>query len=169
MIPVVAVVGWHNAGKTTFIEGLVKALKVQGYRVATIKHSAHFELDREGADTWRYAQAGSDVVMISAGGQVAMIERLAQDPALDELVARLPADLDLVIAEGFKRSAAPKFEVIRRETGLERITSDEQLLALVTDDDSLISAGFPCLHPDDAQGALLLLLERGLLHHPNRR
>lgn len=163
MVPVIAVVGWHNAGKTRFIEGLVKALKARGLRVATVKHSGHFQLDREGTDTWRYAQAGSDIVIISGGGQVALLERVDDDPPLSALLARLPANLDLVIAEGFKRADVPKFEVLRRETGLERIASEGQLLALVTTDEGLCDGELPCLHCDDYAGALALLAARGLL------
>ena len=162
MIPVIAVVGWHNAGKTRFVEGLVKALKARGLRVATIKHSGHFQLDREGTDTWRYAQAGSDLILISGGGQVALLERVDQDLPLSALLARLPAGLDLVIAEGFKRADVPKFEIVRRETGLERIAPDGQLLALVTPEKSLCDGDLPCLHCDDYQGALALLAAQGL-------
>lgn len=169
MIRVIAVVGWHNAGKTRFIEGLVKALKARGLRVATIKHSGHFQLDREGTDTWRYTQAGSDLVIISGGGQVALLERVEEDPPLSALLARLPGDLDLVIAEGFKRADVPKFEIVRRETGLERVASDGQLVALVTAEEDLCDAAFPCLHCDDYQGALALLAARGLLSETPRQ
>jgi molybdopterin-guanine dinucleotide biosynthesis protein MobB len=163
MVPVIAVVGWHNAGKTSFIERLLAALKRRGLRVATIKHSGRLQFDREGTDTFRYAQAGCDVVVISGGHQLVTIERLPDEPTLDDLIARLPAGLDLVVAEGFKHADVRKFEVVRRETGVERIVPDAQLLALITADDSLCIAGIPCLRPDDAEGALALLLTHGLL------
>ena len=54
MLPVVSIVGRKDAGKTTFIEGLIPVFVRKGYRVGTIKHDAHrFEIDREGKDSSR--------------------------------------------------------------------------------------------------------------------
>ncbi|MBR3003634.1 MAG: molybdopterin-guanine dinucleotide biosynthesis protein MobB, partial [Lachnospiraceae bacterium] len=42
-------VGYSGSGKTTFIEKLIKELKVRGRSVAVIKHDAHeFDIDKEG-------------------------------------------------------------------------------------------------------------------------
>jgi molybdopterin-guanine dinucleotide biosynthesis protein len=66
-----------------------------------------------------------------------MIEHREQEPVLEELVARLPAGIDLVITEGFKRAATPKFEIVRSAIGGARIAPQAQLLALVIDDHAL--------------------------------
>lgn len=161
---VIAVVGWHNAGKTQFIEGLVRELKGLGLRVATLKHArGHFEIDHEGSDTWRLAQAGSDVVVIAGGHRLALVERVAEEPGLAELLTRLPAGIDLVIAEGFKREPVLKFEVLRRATGIERIAPQGELLALVTDEPELAGDAAPCLATDDYAGAVALLRARGMI------
>ena len=87
---IISVVGWHNSGKTTFIERLVPALKARGLRVAVIKHSGGgFELDHPGTDTWRFQQAGSDVVAIVGREGFAYVERRQSGLDLEELVARL--------------------------------------------------------------------------------
>jgi len=133
-IPVIAVVGWHNAGKTTFVERLVAELKRRGYRIATIKHSREdFELDRPGTDTYRYAQAGSDVVGISGRHRTVLIERRETEMSLEEIVARLPESLDLIILEGYKQAKVPKIEVIRAGAEEGRISAPEELLALIVD------------------------------------
>jgi hypothetical protein len=63
--------GHSNSGKTSIIEGLVKRLKVKGYRVAVVKHTAHrgFELDTEGTDSWRFRKAGAVLVDRKVGDE----------------------------------------------------------------------------------------------------
>lgn len=163
MVAAVGVVGWHNAGKTRFIEALVRALKTRGLRVATIKH-AHgpIEVDRPGTDTWRFAQAGSDLIVIAGHHLLAWMERPLQEPTLEEILERLPADLHLAIVEGYKGSALPKFEVWSGPPNGERIVPPEQLLALVVEGE----CPFPDtrrLTPDDAEGAIEILIAEGLL------
>jgi len=164
LVLAIGVVGWHNAGKTRFIEGLVRALKKRGLRVATIKH-AHgaVEVDHPGTDTWRFAQAGSDVVIIAGENLLAWMERPAQAPTLDDLLARLPADIHVAIVEGYKQSALPKFEVLREGASDERITPPEQLIALVAEGSVPHPSGVPCIAPDDAEGAIAILIAKGLL------
>jgi len=133
-VPVVSVVGRSNVGKTTFLEKLIAELKRRGYRVATVKHDVHgFEIDRPGKDTWRHAQAGSDLVVIASRGRLAMIARTDGEMALDDIVARLPLGVDIVLTEGYKRGDKPKIEVSRAACGRELLSGEEELLAVVTD------------------------------------
>ena len=55
-------------------------LRQRGYRVATIKHHSHsgFEIDQQGKDSWRHAQAGSDAVAI-AGGALDNAKKYVED------------------------------------------------------------------------------------------
>jgi len=131
---IVSVVGWHNAGKTTVVEGLVKELKGRGLRVATIKHTREeIRLDTPGTDTWRFAQAGSDLVIIAGAEGTYSWERRDTEEDLETLLTRVPADVDLVIAEGYKQANTPKIEVRRKETGAEPVRGNGPLLAVVTD------------------------------------
>ena len=133
-VPVVSVVGHSNVGKTTLMERLIGELKRRGLRIATIKHDVYdFDIDRPGKDSWRHAQAGSDLVVIASPHRVAMIARTEQELRLDEIVARLPLEVDLVLTEGYKREDKPKIEVLRAACGRELLSREEELLALVTD------------------------------------
>jgi molybdopterin-guanine dinucleotide biosynthesis protein B len=130
-----SIVGWHNAGKTTLAEALVREYRSRGARVAVIKHSREgFDIDHPGTDTWRLAEAGGDVVVISSRKAVAWLERPRHELSLEQLVARLEPDIDVILAEGFKHERGPKIEVLRLATGTEPIASPEELLAVVTDD-----------------------------------
>jgi len=161
-VPVVSVVGRSNVGKTTFLEKLIAELKRRGYRVATVKHDVHgFEIDRPGKDTWRHAQAGSDLVVIASPDRVAMIARTGAEMALDDIVARLPLDVDIVVTEGYKRGDKPKIEVSRAACGRELLSREEELVALVTDE-PFGEMQVPQYGLDDAAG-VVDELERQLL------
>jgi len=134
MIPIVSVIGWHDAGKTAFLEKLLRELKRRGVRVATIKHTrGDFDIDHRGTDTWRFTKAGSDVVVISGRDQMALVERRQEEASLEEIVSRLPVGIDLVITEGYKRAPTPKIEVVRADGNEEWIACDKDLLALISD------------------------------------
>jgi len=163
-IPIVDVVGWHNAGKTTFIERLVAELKRRGLRVATIKHSREdIELDRPGTDTFRFAQAGSDVIGISGRHRMALIERRETEMGLGEIVARLPEDLDLIILEGYKQAKVPKIEVVRAGAGEGRISAPEELLALIVDEPVDEGKRIRCFASTDAPRVADFLEAQGLI------
>jgi molybdopterin-guanine dinucleotide biosynthesis protein B len=135
MVPVVCVVGKSGVGKTYLMERLVAELKRRGYRVAAIKHSASgFEIDHEGKDTWRFAQAGSDTIAISSPQKVAIIKKVDRDHTIAELQRYIGPDFDIVLAEGFKQDKAPKIEVHRKEFGPDLLCTKEELLAITTDE-----------------------------------
>ena len=59
-IPVIAVSGVKNSGKTTLLEKLIANLVARGIRVAVIKHDGHhFEPDVPGTDSYRHRSAGA--------------------------------------------------------------------------------------------------------------
>ena len=125
--PVISIVGYSKVGKTVLLEKVVRELKKRGYRVATVKHTAHgFEIDTPGKDSWRYAQAGSDIVMLTSSERLVFIERLDRDLSLNEVVARIPQGrVDIVLTEGYKQEDGPKIGVIRD------VFSGEELLSRV--------------------------------------
>ena len=161
-VPVVSVVGRSNVGKTTLMEKLIAELKRRGYRVATIKHDVHgFDIDRPGKDSWRHAQAGSDLAVIASPQGVAMIASTPRELSLDEIVARLPLAVDIVLTEGYKRGDKPKIEVSRAACGRELLSSAGELLALATDQ-PYPELGVPQYGLGDVVG-LVDLIERRML------
>jgi molybdopterin-guanine dinucleotide biosynthesis adapter protein len=164
MPSVLSIVGWHNAGKTTLCVRLVEALKARGLRVAVLKHSvAGFEMDRPGTDTTKFAEAGADLVVISSPTGLAWLERPPTELSLEEILLRMPPDIDLVVVEGFKREPTLKIEVIRAETGSEPIARPEDLLAIVSDDEDFGERGAPRFATGDVDGLVALLERRGIV------
>lgn len=93
----VAFVGRSGIGKTRLIERLVPVLRARGLKVGVVKHTHHFvEMDREGKDSWRFANAGAERVLLQTPEKAFL--QLQTGPA--ETDSSLFAGLDLVIHEG---------------------------------------------------------------------
>lgn len=153
MVPIISIVGYADAGKTTLVEKLVPELKKRGYRVGTVKHSVHgSDFDKKGKDSWRHFAAGADAVVAASADQIAVIRRNENKPAdshaqLLSLSSYL-ADMDVIVVEGYKNSDFPKIEVYRsviEEAPLcyNNVTID----AIVTDAE--IEVKIPCFGLED--------------------
>lgn len=133
---IITIVGKSDSGKTTLLEKLISSLVRRGYRIGTVKH-AHdgFEMDTEGKDSWRHRKAGAGGTLVITEGKVAMVK---DDRASDiEKMETYLSDMDIILAEGFKRQDLPKIEVFRalsvHKTPL--CMEDKNLIAFVTDSD----------------------------------
>jgi molybdopterin-guanine dinucleotide biosynthesis adapter protein len=161
-IPVVSVVGKSDSGKTTLMEGLIRALAARGWRVATVKHHIHdFDIDIPGKDSWRHARAGATVTMISAPDKFGVVRRVDRERTIDELVEAAGPDVDILLTEGFKRAGDVRIEVSRAARSDELICEPDQLFALVTDVAYDVGQ-VPVFGLDDADG-LASLIERTFL------
>ena len=128
-----------GSGKTTLIEKVIEILTNKGYRVGVLKHDAHkFEIDKKGKDSWRFANAGAQNVIISSKEKLAMISKLDDYICIDKII-KLFVDMDIVIIEGFKSSIYPKIEVHRKKVSQELLFSkqdnrDSNYIAVATDE-----------------------------------
>jgi molybdopterin-guanine dinucleotide biosynthesis protein B len=169
-MPVVSFVGNSGVGKTTFLEKLIRELKLRGYRVAAVKHDAHrFEIDYPGKDSWRLTQAGSDVTIISSQGKMALIERPVAERTLTDLVDMVTDRVDIVLTEGYRGAAASKIEVSRSAHSHVLTARLDDLIAVVTD--QAFDYPVPQFGLDDA-GQVADFLEKRFtlrLNHPASR
>ena len=135
MLPIVSIVGQSQSGKTTLVERLVIEFKGRGYRVATVKHACKdFDIDKQGKDTWRYTEAGSDAVAISAPQRLALIKLQDGNDSIDEILRLLGEDFDIIFIEGFHQAHVPKIEVYRKELNKGLRCDTGELKAIVSDD-----------------------------------
>jgi len=156
--PIVTFVGKSNAGKTTYLEKLIKELKSRNIKVGTIKHDVHgFDIDKPGKDTWRHAQAGADAVIISSQSKIAVIKKMEYEMSLDQ-AAEFISDMDIILTEGFKRSAKPKIEIYRKAHSTELLCNPDELIALVSDAEWNLDV--PVFDLDDAIGVANLLQKK---------
>ena len=156
-IPIVSIVGYSGSGKTTLVEKLIPELRKRGLRVATIKHNRHgFEVDREGKDSWRHRRAGAALTVLASPGKVAVMADTEGDPGLGELGERFVRDVDVILAEGFKKNPYPKIEVWRKAQGKEFLSrGDRALVAVAGDDPGGLDA--PRFDLDDIAGIVDLI------------
>ena len=157
----ITIIGKSGCGKTTLLEKLVAELKHRSYRLATIKHHSHrgFEIDKAGKDSWRFAQAGSDHVIIAAPDKIASYRRIDHELSLDEISAGV-SDVDLILVEGYKQAGRPSLEVVRAANSRELIGSREQRFAVAAD--FPLDLGVPQFGLDEVQGIADLIETRYL-------
>jgi molybdopterin-guanine dinucleotide biosynthesis adapter protein len=123
-----------NSGKTTLIEKIIPLLKSRGLRVAVVKHAhAGLEADLPGKDSWRYREAGADSVMLIGPDGSIHAGTPTAEPQKD--IESLARDFDIVIQEGFKKTAQNKIEVFRAGVSGEQplCMTDPSFIALVSD------------------------------------
>jgi len=106
------------------------------------------------------AQAGGDIVVLSSPEKMAMIKPTKHDMSLDEIAQQLGDEVDLIISEGCKRCDKPMIDVSRAEVSKELLCTEEDLVALATDQP--FPQAVPQFPLDDA-GILVDLLEKELL------
>ena len=163
MVPIISIVGKSGSGKTTLIERLVPELIARGYRIGTIKHGPHdFEIDHEGKDSWRHKHAGADTVVISSAKKVAMVKDVQTEETLDSLASKYFQEVDIILAEGYKRENMPKIEVFRSQAHSKPLCKrDDRLVAVVSD--TSLDLEVPRFELDDIKGIADLVEERFLM------
>jgi molybdopterin-guanine dinucleotide biosynthesis adapter protein len=150
MVPILSFIGNSDSGKTTLLEGVVASLKQRDYKIAVIKHTHDFELEKEGKNSWRLSKAGADTVVVTSPEELAIMKKTDHDFTPQEISRLISGDVDVILTEGFKHGSAMKIEVHRKEQGKELIVPPDQLLAVVTDEPLNIKT--PQFNPDDIDG-----------------
>ena len=152
---IVSVVGKKDSGKTTLTVALLAELRRRGRRVMSVKHGHGFDLDREGADSWRHRhEGGAERVVVAGPGEMAVLGEWGPEGEMDltALVGRYLGDADVVVAEGYKLGSHPKIEVFRAAAHPDPLYTRDHpqahtFLAVVTDRPDF-SAGVPVLSLD---------------------
>lgn len=150
-LKVIGVCGFKNAGKTTLVEKLVRALSGLGYRVATIKHAHHsFDIDHEGRDSFRHRAAGAGEVAVVSRHRWAIIHELHDEPEppLEAILAKM-APADLVIVEGYKRDHHDKIEVRNLNLDHPKLAGEDPTVVAIAANGPLPGAPVPVFDRDD--------------------
>ena len=83
-IQMISFIGYSKSGKTASIEKLISYLHHQNYIVLAFKHihQDNFSIDTPGKNTWKYSQAGADVVVSQSPDESAILFNRRMDPLL---------------------------------------------------------------------------------------
>lgn len=104
-VPVLAVIGHKNSGKTTVVEGLISELVTRQFRVASVKHISKegFSIDTVGKDTWRHSAAGANpVIAVSDVESIIKTKDGMEKFSLAEMIkVAEEKGTDILILEGF--------------------------------------------------------------------
>ncbi len=149
-VPVLGFAAYSGTGKTSLLVKLIPLLKLQGLRVAMIKHAHHdFDIDKPGKDSYELRRAGADQVLVASDKRWALMTDHVQQKEikLDDLVSKLDLEnIDLVLVEGFRHVAFPKIELHRRSTGKALIFPDDENIIAVAVDGNIETGRLPLLN-----------------------
>lgn len=136
-----------NAGKTTLITQLIPELAKQGLRVSVIKHAHHqFDIDHKGKDSYQIREAGAVQTLIASNKRWALMTEVAQEPDLDDLIAKFDNRYaDLILVEGFKQANIAKIEVHRPSLNMPLLATQDTNIVAVASDAALNLAHIPVL------------------------
>jgi len=83
-IQMISFIGYSKSGKTASIEKLISYLHDKNYIVLAFKHihQDNFSIDTPGKNTWKYSQAGADVVVSQSPDESAILFNRRMDPLL---------------------------------------------------------------------------------------
>ena len=136
-----------NAGKTTLITQLIPELAKHGLRVSVIKHAHHqFDIDHKGKDSYQIREAGAVQTLIASNKRWALMTELAQEPDLDDLIAKFDNRYaDLILVEGFKQANIAKIEVHRPSLNMPLLATQDSNIVAVASDSALNLTHIPVL------------------------
>lgn len=108
---ILGVYGYHDSGKTKFLESLIKELKKRGISAAAVKHlGRHYEPDPK-KDTTRLAKAGFDPV-VGVADEELMIRLSGHDDLWGAIsLIQLLSSPDVIFVEKFKNEPIEKIAV----------------------------------------------------------
>ena len=97
MLPIISFVGKSESGKTTLLARIITILKQRGYKVAAIKHTQEFELEKEGKSSSELGKAGADTVIVTSPEELAIMKKTDHDLDPREVARLINEDIDLVV------------------------------------------------------------------------
>jgi molybdopterin-guanine dinucleotide biosynthesis protein MobB len=102
--------------------------------LAVIKHHHHrgLSFDRPGKDSWRFARAGADHVILAGPDRATHFRTFSEEPTLEQIASGIE-NVDLILTEGYKHASAPKIEISRGQTKPPLISDRDDLVAVVAD------------------------------------
>ena len=104
--------GESESGKTNLVERLIRSLTEEGYQVAAVKKTNQLiSIDSAGKDTYRYAQAGANLVVFSTSIETSfMVNKKIGE---EEIIAQLQklGDFDYIFVEGANEKMIAKIRL----------------------------------------------------------
>jgi len=148
--PVLGFAAFSGTGKTTLLVKLLPLMKLQGLRVAMIKHAHHdFDIDTPGKDSFELRKAGANQMLIASDKRFALMTEYEDqiEPNLEDLIGQLDLEtIDLVLVEGFRHLPFSKIELHRPSIGKDLIFPNDASVVAIASDEILETGELPLLN-----------------------
>ena len=131
-IKIISFIGYSHSGKTETIESLIKYFRAKKIQVIALKHTdrPNFTIDTPGKNTWRYTQAGAQMIISHSIEETAFLlnSEISQETLL-KLVKLLLEDQQSPLNEGIglKSGSNPQVETILILEGFRKIKGSKIL------------------------------------------
>ena len=173
-IPVMGFAAYSGTGKTTLLKQLIPVLRQRGLRVGIIKHAHHgFDIDTPGKDSYELRKAGASQTLVASSRRTVLIVEQQDErrPQLDELIGRLnPAQLDIILVEGFRHVPFPKIELHRPSQGKPLLClADDSVIAVASDAPLSVRTEIHVLDLNDIAGIADFVMEYQLSYSAQTR
>ena len=111
--------GESNTGKTMLLTDLIKRLTTDGFKIATIKKSdKKINMDVPGKDTFRHAEAGSEITVLSSKHETNFIlKKNINTTDILSVISQIDY-YDFILVEGASDRSIPKIrigDILKRE------------------------------------------------------
>ena len=109
---VIGFYGESNSGKTTIITKIIKKLTEDNFSVASIKNTnKEISIDQEDKDTWKHAEAGSQLVIFKTACETDYLFKKRQ--TTKEIIDNISKydNYDIVIVEGANDKETQKIRI----------------------------------------------------------
>jgi len=145
MSKVFGIVGWSGSGKTELITRLIKYFCKKKILVSSIKHTHHkFDIDKEGKDSFKHIQSGSNEVILYNENKWALVSRFQNKRiGIEEMIAKFDRKTQLILIEGLKYSKFPKIEVFRASLDKSFLFEDDNYIKGVVSDKKIENLELP--------------------------
>ena len=104
--------GKSNIGKTSLIIELINRLSTDGLNISTVKITdKNIELDTKGKDTWKHAEAGSNLVVLSSANETDYLVKKKQ--TINDIIENISniGDFDIILVKGANDKKTPKIRL----------------------------------------------------------
>jgi molybdopterin-guanine dinucleotide biosynthesis protein MobB len=134
MAKIFSITGWSGSGKTTLITRLVKHFKSVNKRVITVKHTpGKYYLEPEATDTFKFLEAGSDMVFLAAKNELLAVKRINGTNDVFAVLESQQNNCDFLLMEGLRKDDVPMIEVYDSTKSSTPKFPFHQLTAIVSD------------------------------------
>lgn len=129
---IIQIVGYKKSGKTTLMSHTIKQLKLNNYKVATIKHHGgmhddkmqeqDIKLQTTDVDHMKHFEAGADQSIVQGVEYQQSVSRVPKQTLTEIIQKSVTIDTNIILVEGYKDADFPKVIVYKDPGELKRLS-----------------------------------------------